>query len=630
MLLRLLATVVSLLLSTAAHTGTLTLHDANERVPLMGWTEVYVDDTRSQTVQDVNAHRDWFQPSALEAINFGFTEARVWLRFSIRNNLPVTQQRILYLRHFLFDEVVLHTVTDNGIHSQYSGREHLDQHNASPLPTRFFHFQLDIPPNTTRDYYLALTSEDALSSSLTLVSLEQFQRIMIIDAAAVTFYSALILTNLFFAVFMLVKLREVELLYYVGFLVFHHLIAIMMLEGVPASLLGFDNLFWNKTGFIFLINVAITMAVLFSRSFLKLKEKYPVDYLISRGLLVLMLVSCVQSLLLPHVIGSALTTVFCMIVGVGIMVTCVRCAAKHDRVAKLFLLSWTAGVTGATLYGLKLWNILPINGFTNHAWHIGTVVEAILFSFTIADRVTTERRMRLQAQTEQVEQERALRQAQEQLLQVETAAKIKLEQQVQERTKDITQIMAKLEFQNQQLTELSINDPLTQVRNRRFFNDAFPELWQEAQRAGGWLSIILLDIDHFKAVNDQYGHLTGDRCLVTLAANLRQWVSRPKDIICRYGGEEFIIVLHATDLASATQLAQRLRQAVSEIQIPLEDTTLHITASLGVAATIPQPGANPEQLIAICDHALYQAKSNGRNQVSVAGALQSRSLSSNR
>ncbi|HCB39345.1 MAG TPA: hypothetical protein DEP79_06615, partial [Gammaproteobacteria bacterium] len=91
MLLRLLATVVGLLLSTAAHTGTLTLHDANERVPLMGWTEVYVDDTRSQTVQDVNAHRDWFQPSALEAINFGFTEARVWLRFSIRNNLPVTQ-----------------------------------------------------------------------------------------------------------------------------------------------------------------------------------------------------------------------------------------------------------------------------------------------------------------------------------------------------------------------------------------------------------------------------------------------------------------------------------------------------------------------------------------------------------
>lgn len=600
----------------------------------MRQAEVFVDDTRGHTVQEL-AQLDQFQPSTMDAINFGFTEARIWLRFSIQNQLPVPQQRVLYLRHFLFDELVLYSQIDDEFRRQYSGRQHLDQHNSSQLPTRFFHFLIDIPPHTTRVYYLSLSSEDAISSTIKLVSLEQFQRIMITDSAAVTFYSALIVTNLFFALFMLITLRETQLLYYVGFLVFHHLLGILMLEGVPASLLDFDSSFWNKTGFIFLINIAITFAVLFSRSFLNLKEKHPFDYMISRALFVLMLASTVQSLLLPHVIASAMTTVFCMIVGGGIMFISIRCATKKDRVARLFLLSWTAGVSGATIYGLKLWGILPLNAFTNHAWHIGTALESILFSFTIADRVATERRMRLAAQTEQVEQERALRLAQEQLLKIETAAKVDLEQQVQERTKDISRIMATLEHQNRQLTELSINDALTKVRNRRFFNDAFPELWQESEQKQSWLSVVLLDIDHFKSVNDNYGHLTGDQCLVIMAQSLQQKVSRPRDIICRYGGEEFIIVLYDTDLDSAAQLAERLRQSVSDIAIPIEENTadkktLHITASLGVAATIPQPGSNPMELIAQCDHALYQSKSNGRNQVTIAAGVQSSSLSSNR
>jgi len=369
-----------------------------------------------------------------------------------------------------------------------------------------------------------------------------------------------------------------------------------------------------------MINIAVVMSVLFFRTFLKLKENYPAYYSLSQLLFITTLISTVQCLLFPHVIGSAISTILCMIVGGGMLFTCIHCAMNNDRSARLFLLSWSAGITGATIYCFKLWNIFPINSFTDNAWLIGAILEAIMFSFTIADRVSMERRMRLQSQVELVQQERALRQAQAQLLEAETAAKEDLELQVQERTRDITRILAELESQNRQLTELSINDGLTKVRNRRFFDDAYPELWREAQQSGKFISVIMLDIDHFKAVNDHYGHLVGDQCLVAIATCLREVVSRPRDIICRYGGEEFIIVLFDTTLKSAEKLAERLRATIEGKRLGTENGELTVTASLGVAAATPNQHIDAKDLIAQSDDALYQSKTNGRNRVTLAGA----------
>lgn len=169
MLLRLLATIACLLWPTIGLTGTIQLSTQTEPMAVMPWVDTYVDDTHNQTVEQIHAVKDQFQPSTMDDFVFGFTEARVWLRFSMHNSLPVPQQRVLYLRHFLFDELVLYSQIEDDFRIQYSGRQHLDQHNASPLPTRFFHFQIEMPPNSTRTFYLTLQSEDAMSSAITLV-----------------------------------------------------------------------------------------------------------------------------------------------------------------------------------------------------------------------------------------------------------------------------------------------------------------------------------------------------------------------------------------------------------------------------------------------------------------------------
>lgn len=611
--------IALLLLLSSAFSNAATLKLANNfgSMPVVPHAEVFLDNHNQLTIEEIQ-NIDQFSPSGHQDISFGFTHARIWYRFSIENTSPHNQSLILYLRQFLLDDIRLYSLQDDAITVQHQGRFHLDK--QSKLPSRFFSFSIELPPNTTRDFYLSLQSVDAISTPLTLTSTEDFQKVMVSDAIVITLYAGLILTNLFFALFMLGALREIEIAYYVGFLVFHHLIGIMMLEGVPAALFGFDNLFWNRTGFIFLVNVAITMAVLFSRSFLKLKKNMPQYYRFSHLLLALMIFSCIQCLVLPHFYGSLITTIVCMIVGIGIEFLCIRCASRKERVARLFLLSWSCGIAGATIYGLKIWDMLPINWFTTYAWHIGTALESVLFSYTIADRVSLERKRRLTTQTELAERERALRVTQERLLQTETAAKQDLEQQVHERTKDITRILGELESQNKVLTELSINDGLTRVRNRRFFNDIYPELWNEAIQKSCWISVILIDIDHFKSVNDNYGHLLGDQCLVSVATGLKQVVSRPTDVICRYGGEEFIIVLLDTDQQAATRVAQRLRSHIADLVIETERTNIRITASLGVAGITPKQTDNPLQLISDCDKALYQSKEKGRNQVTTASS----------
>jgi len=171
----------------------------------------------------------------------------------------------------------------------------------------------------------------------------------------------------------------------------------------------------------------------------------------------------------------------------------------------------------------------------------------------------------------------------------------------------------------QQLRELSAIDGLTGIANRRRFDETLQREWLRLRRDQGPLSLIMLDLDHFKKFNDRYGHLAGDRCLQQVAGVLREASRRPGDLAARYGGEEFAVILPATDEPGARQLAERIRSGVAGLAVEhaLADAGV-VTVSLGVATLVPQQSANPATLIDCADRALYQAKERGRNQVAVA------------
>ncbi len=166
---------------------------------------------------------------------------------------------------------------------------------------------------------------------------------------------------------------------------------------------------------------------------------------------------------------------------------------------------------------------------------------------------------------------------------------------------------------------LSRNDSLTGIANRRRFDGWFAQAFEEARRARAPLALVLIDIDHFKAYNDGYGHLAGDECLRAVAAAMNGELGDSDARLARYGGEEFAIILAATPLEQALAIAERMRVAVQARALEHRHAPIGaVTISAGVAAMVPDAEARPDELFAIADRGLYEAKRAGRNRVAIA------------
>jgi len=186
---------------------------------------------------------------------------------------------------------------------------------------------------------------------------------------------------------------------------------------------------------------------------------------------------------------------------------------------------------------------------------------------------------------------------------------------VAEKTQDLAKANQKLEEVNTELERLANLDGLTGVSNHRNFMNILDLEWRRAERQAQPLSLIMADVDNFKAYNDNYGHQAGDQCLKTVAAIFKETVTRAGDLVGRYGGEEFIILLPATDIEGAFTVAERLRMKIDTLKIQHGHSFVcdHLTVSFGVAATIPKRHLSKETLIKASDDALYEAKHKGRN-----------------
>ncbi len=185
----------------------------------------------------------------------------------------------------------------------------------------------------------------------------------------------------------------------------------------------------------------------------------------------------------------------------------------------------------------------------------------------------------------------------------------------------LARVNEQLQQANAELERLSSVDALTGVANRRRFDDVLSREWRRAARRGAPLTVMLADLDRFKALNDTRGHLHGDACLRRVAQVLERGLRRAGDLLARYGGEEFALVLPETDLAEARTHAETLRAAVVAERLPHGGSPgrPHVTISIGAAATTPQREERPEPLVALADQALYRAKRGGRNRVVALG-----------
>jgi diguanylate cyclase (GGDEF)-like protein len=189
----------------------------------------------------------------------------------------------------------------------------------------------------------------------------------------------------------------------------------------------------------------------------------------------------------------------------------------------------------------------------------------------------------------------------------------RLEDTVAERTRE-------LQAANAQLESLSLTDSLTGLANRRRFDDTLAASWRAGLTAGTPVGIAMIDVDHFKWYNDDYGHPAGDACLQKVAGALEGSIRQGTDLVCRYGGEEFAVIFLGADKARVVAAAERARQAVVALAVPHARTEARIvTLSVGVAAMVPADDHTAEGLVKAADDMLYEAKQAGRNRVKAAG-----------
>lgn len=187
------------------------------------------------------------------------------------------------------------------------------------------------------------------------------------------------------------------------------------------------------------------------------------------------------------------------------------------------------------------------------------------------------------------------------------------------RETELLEVTRQLQAANERLQNLSFLDGLTGIANRRHFDQELLQESRRAKREKTSLSLIMLDIDYFKAFNDTYGHLKGDDCLKTAASTLKNTLKRPGDFPARYGGEEFAVVLPNTDDVGASIIAEELRAGIERAGIAHINSLCadYVTVSLGVVTRLPEQAETPDNLILAADRALYRSKHEGRNRVSV-------------
>jgi len=229
-----------------------------------------------------------------------------------------------------------------------------------------------------------------------------------------------------------------------------------------------------------------------------------------------------------------------------------------------------------------------------HAIMLGSGIEILLLSWVLAVRYNEQRKERLAAQ-QKYNQE--------------------LEENVEERTFELQIALRELQDVNSELEQKNMEDPLTGLYNRRYFQQHLERELRRTMRRELPLALLMIDVDHFKPINDTHGHLVGDQVLKQLAGLMNQHAKRAADVVCRYGGEEFAIILPETDLDDARLFAEQLLSMVREQRFETDVGEQRITISAGVISTSNRIFDNVDELFKAADEALYTAKNQGRDQV---------------
>jgi diguanylate cyclase len=577
----------------------------NKSIPLgMDRIEYIADPTHSLTIEDVHGYSLWdWKPTQQEIPSFGFSNDSYWFRLDI----PVYDQRwLLEINYALLDEIEFYLVGETGVIESVRTGDHLP-FSERPIKHRAYLFPFDGADEVQR-VYLRVRSSSAIQLPITLWPERLYFEADQFRFAEHGVYYGIVLVIALYNLFLFLRLRDSAYLFYVLYVV-TFAVAQMSLTGFAYQFIWPDSPGWNEQSVAVITPLIVTSGMVFVSNFLKLGNSYPNLNRIVYFQAWLGVLTAFLSTFLPYALmiryGAALAIIACTTI---IIISYYIAIRTRHKSAVYFSAAWSTFLVGTVVLAMNKFGILPRTPITESSAQIGSAVEIILLSFALAERLHDETTRRFRAESE------TLRMS-EQLVEVKQKQNEALEVEVEQRTRELRLALEKVNKLNSELEDLSTLDQVTGVRNRRYFDEMMEREFARARRNGTELSLIMIDLDHFKAVNDTYGHQAGDKCLRTVASEVYRLVKRPPDLVCRYGGEELAVVLPETKLDGALYIAERVRSHIEQLWIESSEGRFQITASLGVGACIPDGTTGVHVLVEEADQALYKSKDKGRNRV---------------
>jgi diguanylate cyclase (GGDEF)-like protein len=570
-------------------------------LPLSPFVGYYVDADGSADASSMfqAASQGRFHPLPNGNATFGFKDGAYWFHTRLFNRGNPEQRWLLVLQYSLLDNVDVYMRYPDGRVDHLASGDKLP-FSARSIRYRQPNFWVDLPQRTEVELLVRAQSESSMQAPLAIYTFGAFAELERDAQLGIGIYDGILLALFFYNLILWLSLRDSSHFWYMCHLAGFGLV-LFCLNG-----LAFEYLWPN---YPWLANHAIPLAMClaqiamhqFARTFLELKERWPLADLVSRAFILFLGVLAIASLWVPYRTSVRIGTLLVFLTVPMIVFQAFHAIRHGYRPARLFLAAWTMLLLGTAIYATVSFGLLPKNLFTEYGIQFGSALEMILLSFALAYRYAALRS----------ENETMVREANEQL-----------ERNVSRRTAELSAALEQLAEANSRLRESNRRDVLTGLFNRRHFREVFEQMLQQAHETRQPLSLMLIDLDHFKQVNDEYGHLAGDECLRALARNLNQCLSGEGGAVsARFGGEEFVVVLPGVASPRVLDIAERVRKHIGSEPVHYAGRQIPITASIGVHSVPAGAAASADEVLHHADDALYSAKNAGRNRVHAAAVL---------
>ena len=547
--------------------------------------------------------------------NLGYSDDAVWFRVTLDNH-DAEEHWYLEIPYPLIRNFSVFVVRDGAVSEVYQTGDRFE-FSARPFLHRNFIFPIAIPRQTQVQVFFRISGPYSIQLPVHLLDDRELVRQDAIASMLHGLFFGFVLVMAIYNFFLFLGTRERSYLFYVLFSLSIGMFQFVQ-QGFAYQLLWPEEIWWqNKATGVFIL-LSLLSSFLFVTDFLGLRKNMPWLY---RALGVIALLALLMLCLVPFVaefyavrVGVLLSVPDCLLAILGGWIMWKR--GRSD--ARIFSIAWVFFLVGVLALALNKLALIPRNFLTEHGAELGTVIELSMLALALAGRINHERQQRIALELQTRELERSALLAKERALELERLSNEQLERNVRERTDDLHRALTELSDMNRKLEQLSIQDPVTGVGNENSFLRALKQEWERAFRDGETLALMVVELDGYRNVVADYGLVAAEECLKSVAMILGRTVSRPADVLTRYGDKVFGVLLPATDGAGARYLAQRVADQVREKPFDFGICKIEATISIGIACEQPSRAGNHKELLLLAESAVYVAQNNGGDQIQLA------------